>query len=83
MDKDKLEKFKEEMRQDMETYTNDGKNIKIELIQTLMKHNVSPIIAHIILSEIIEAIEEKEPAIKMAKDMMDNLVKKYGKKEDE
>ena len=79
----KIDEFKDKMKRDMDIYDNEGNLIKGQIIEIFVKHNVSPLIAHILLKEIAQAIEKQEPAIKMANDIVEKAIKRInGEKND-
>lgn len=73
MDKSKLPK---EVRDNVEKYEAEGKEIQQEIIEIFKKRNVTPLIAHTILKDMIKVIEIYDPATKVASDLTDQILKK-------
>jgi len=71
-----VDDIKDKMIRDLDKYDKEGAGIKKEIVSILMQHDISPIIAHMLLREIIEVIEEEDPVIKLANKVYDNIKKK-------
>lgn len=69
--------IKRRMMKDMDKYDNEGTIIKKDIIDIFIKRDVSPIVAHMLLREIMEGIEKEDMAIKLAND----VYKMYKEKE--
>ena len=73
MDKRKLPK---EVRDNVDKYTFEGKEIQKEISEIFAKRKVSPVVAHSILKDMIYIIELHDPATRVATDLTDMIMKK-------